>query len=115
MNIKYADFFHLAPQFADRFEYLARGNALNSEKQKLIDPNDKRILYKFRRLFEKLRLDLLAPGARITIDAELIAFNVLAHIDEMYPAMWTGVPKTARTSLRNTIIRQINFRQGEQT
>ena len=34
-----------------------------------------------------------------------IAVEVLHHIDTMYPKMWDGVAKGARTSIRNTIIR----------
>lgn len=33
-----------------------------------------------------------------------IADAVLRHIDTMYPKMWEGVPKTARLSIRNTVI-----------
>ena len=36
-----------------------------------------------------------------------IATNILHHIDIMYPAMWVGVPKTARISLRNTILSHV--------
>jgi len=32
-----------------------------------------------------------------------VAMDVLHHIDALYPAMWDGVAKAARTSLRNTI------------
>jgi hypothetical protein len=39
--------------------------------------------------------------------AEDIAAAVLHHIDTMYPQMWQGVPKTARISLRNTIIAKV--------
>ena len=35
--------------------------------------------------------------------AEDVAMDVLHHIDALYPAMWDGVAKAARTSLRNTI------------
>ena len=35
------------------------------------------------------------------------ADEVLHHIDTMYPAMWKGVAKTARTSIRNTIKSQM--------
>lgn len=34
---------------------------------------------------------------------EDFAQAVLNHIDTMYPSMWDGVPKTARTSIRNFI------------
>lgn len=39
--------------------------------------------------------------------AEEVATNVIHHIDTMYPNMWEGVPKTARVSIRNTIIREV--------
>lgn len=32
-----------------------------------------------------------------------IVEDVIGHIDTMYPGMWKGVPKTARTSLRGCI------------
>lgn len=38
--------------------------------------------------------------------AEAVAIEVLNHIDTMYPAMWVAVAKSARTSIRNTIIGQ---------
>ena len=36
-----------------------------------------------------------------------VAQAVIHHIDQMYPGMWQGVPKTARTSVRNTIRREV--------
>lgn len=39
--------------------------------------------------------------------AQRAMLNVLHHIDTMYPAMWKGVPKSARTSLRNTILKEV--------
>lgn len=41
------------------------------------------------------------------IDADAVAFTVMDHIDTMYPAMWLSVPKTARVSVRNTIVRAV--------
>lgn len=41
------------------------------------------------------------------VDAEMVAAEVLHHIDTMYPKMWEGVPRTARTSVRNCLIREI--------
>ena len=38
--------------------------------------------------------------------AKAVADKVIGHIDQMYPAMWTGVPKSARTSVRNTVFNQ---------
>jgi hypothetical protein len=35
------------------------------------------------------------------------ACSVVGHIDTAYPNMWQGVPKLARTSIRNHIINQL--------
>lgn len=43
----------------------------------------------------------LTPAERSL--AESVAGSVLYHIDQMYPGMWNGVAKSARTSLRNTV------------
>lgn len=42
--------------------------------------------------------------------AQRISQEVIGHIDLMYPLMWKNVPKTARVSVRNTIINEIRFR-----
>lgn len=47
------------------------------------------------------------PSETETELAERVAGSALFHIDQMYPAMWTGVAKTARRSLRNTIIAEV--------
>lgn len=39
------------------------------------------------------------------VDPMDLAAAILSHIDTAYPAMWQRVPKSARSSLRNTIIR----------
>jgi hypothetical protein len=36
-----------------------------------------------------------------------VASHVLQHIDDMYPKMWEGAPKTARLSVRNTISNRV--------
>jgi hypothetical protein len=36
-----------------------------------------------------------------------IAQRVIFHIDEMYPGMWRGAAKTARVSIRNTIVAEV--------
>jgi len=41
--------------------------------------------------------------------AKLIAREVIGHIDLMYPEMWLGVTKNARTSLIGMIINQVYF------
>lgn len=38
--------------------------------------------------------------------AKVVAEELISHIDQMYPAMWQGVPKTARTSVKNTVYNQ---------
>jgi len=45
--------------------------------------------------------------------ANIIATNVLYHIDRMYPDMWKSVAKTARISLKNTIIQEIKLHFGD--
>lgn len=49
------------------------------------------------------------PRVREVIDsyARDVAGEVLAHIDTMYPALWQGVPKTARTSVRHCIVTRV--------
>lgn len=49
----------------------------------------------------------LVPKPEGGIDADAVAFTVMDHIDTMYPAMWLAVPKTARVSVRNTIVRAV--------
>ena len=39
--------------------------------------------------------------------ANKAAAEVINHIDTMYPAMWEGVPKSARTSVRNVVYHQV--------
>lgn len=53
--------------------------------------------------------ELAADIARDNLEdaADSVASEVLHHIDQMYPAMWEGVPKAARTSVRNTIRQQV--------
>lgn len=55
-------------------------------------------------------VDALADLAKLRLnqpEPDTIAAEVLRHIDTMYPAMWETAPKTARTSVRNTIISQV--------
>ncbi len=49
----------------------------------------------------------LVPKPKGGIDADMVAFTVMDHIDTMYPGMWLAVPKTARASVRNTIVRAV--------
>ena len=36
--------------------------------------------------------------------ADDLAVYIMHHIDEMYPQIWKNVPRSARTSIRNSII-----------
>lgn len=42
--------------------------------------------------------------------ASEVASEALYHIDQMYPDMWKNVPRTARISLRNIIVRSIRHK-----
>lgn len=33
--------------------------------------------------------------------------ELIWHIDQMYPSMWEGVPKSARTSIKNTVYNRV--------
>jgi hypothetical protein len=37
----------------------------------------------------------LVPKAKGGIDADTVAYTVMAHVGTMYPAIWLAVPKTA--------------------
>jgi len=39
-----------------------------------------------------------------------VAHALLHHIDQMYPKMWEGVAKSARLSIKNTILRALELR-----
>lgn len=47
------------------------------------------------------------PNDEQKADARAVANHVIQHIDDMYPKMWEGVPKTARVSVRNTIYNRV--------
>ena len=51
----------------------------------------------------------LVPRPDGSIDADMVAYTVMEHIDTMYPAMWLAVPKSARVSIRNTIVRAVRL------
>ena len=57
---------------------------------------------------KELESEVSALKESVREDAEHIAMMVIHHIDTMYPACWNGVPKIARTSIRNTIINQVS-------
>ena len=54
----------------------------------------------------------LVPKPAGSIDADMVAYTVMEHIDTMYPAMWLAVPKAARVSVRNTIVRAVLREDG---
>ena len=45
------------------------------------------------------------PAAKI--DADLVAFTVMEHIDATFPAVWQVVPVGARANIRNAIVHAI--------
>ena len=47
--------------------------------------------------------------------AEDIAIQVVHHMDTMYPDMWKPVAKTARQSIKNTVIAQVVLYFGAPT
>ena len=42
-----------------------------------------------------------------TIDADLVAFDVMEYIDAKHPTLWETLPRTARVGLRNAIVRAV--------
>jgi hypothetical protein len=50
---------------------------------------------------------LRSPNDEEKEAARDVAAHVIQHIDDMYPKMWDGVPKTARVSVRNTIYNRV--------
>lgn len=49
----------------------------------------------------------LVPKPAAKIDADLVAFTVMEHIDAEFPAMWNAAPVEARGSIRNAIVRAV--------
>ncbi|MFH0128777.1 hypothetical protein ACGLHS_01115 [Variovorax sp. VaC1] len=41
------------------------------------------------------------------IDADMVAFTVMEHIDTEHPTLWETLFRTARVSLRNAIVRAV--------
>jgi len=62
----------------------------------------------------RARVLRLVPKPDGAIDADMIAYTVMEHIDTMYPAMWLAVPKSARVSVRNTIVRAVRLEERKQ-
>lgn len=49
----------------------------------------------------------LVPKPPNNINADMVAFTVMEFIDQMYPDIWSAVPKMARVNIRNTIVRAV--------
>ncbi|WP_426391923.1 hypothetical protein [Variovorax sp. R-27] len=49
----------------------------------------------------------LVPKPQGTIDADMVAFTVMEHIDTEHPTLWETLPRTARVGLRNAIVRAV--------
>ena len=49
----------------------------------------------------------LVPKPQGTIDADMVAFTVMEHIDTEHPTIWETLPRTARVGLRNAIVRAV--------
>lgn len=49
----------------------------------------------------------LVPRPAAKIDADLVAFAVMEHIDMEHPTFWETLPRTARVGLRNAIVRAV--------
>ena len=49
----------------------------------------------------------LVPKPQGTINADLVAFTVMEHIDTNFSAMWNAAPLGARGSIRNAIVRAV--------
>lgn len=57
----------------------------------------------FYKMVKESRMDKETLQAASEEVAEAVANEVIYHIDQMYPKMWEGVPKTARVSVRNVV------------
>jgi hypothetical protein len=49
----------------------------------------------------------LVPKPLGSIDADMVAFTVMEHIDTEHPTFWESLPKMARVGLRNAIVRAV--------
>lgn len=49
----------------------------------------------------------------LCIAAYAIADRVLQHIDAVYPAIWAKVPRSARVSVRNSIVTAVRVEVGD--
>ena len=49
----------------------------------------------------------LVPKPQGTIDADMVAFTVMEHIDLTFPAVWQVIPVGARANIRNAIVHAV--------
>lgn len=49
----------------------------------------------------------LVPKPQGTIDADLVAFDVMEYIDANFAGMWAAAPVGARASIRNAVVRAV--------
>ncbi|MGJ7533902.1 MULTISPECIES: hypothetical protein [unclassified Variovorax] len=49
----------------------------------------------------------LVPKPATKIDADMVAFTVMEHIDASFPAMWSAAPVGGRASIRNAIVQAV--------
>lgn len=55
----------------------------------------------------RVRTLRLVSKSTAKIDADLVAFSVMEHIDTNFPAMWQAAPVQARASIRNAVVRAV--------
>lgn len=58
-------------------------------------------------LAPQARLLRLVPKPTGGIDADMVAFTVMDHLDTYHPEMWAGSTIQTRVSVRNAIIRAV--------
>ncbi|SEF19399.1 hypothetical protein ABL840_04885 [Variovorax sp. NFACC27] len=49
----------------------------------------------------------LVSRPAVKIDADMVAFTVMEHIDVAFPAVWQAVPVGARANIRNAIVHAV--------
>ena len=49
----------------------------------------------------------LVSKPAIKIDADMVAYTVMEHIDANFPAIWSAAPVSARASIRNAVVKAV--------
>jgi len=49
----------------------------------------------------------LVSKPAVKIDADMVAYNVMEHIDAHFPAIWSACPVSARASIRNAVVKAV--------